>query len=443
MLLGMSMAWAQNLSVPVGDREGLPKTANKIERHGITWTFSQEHVVGSFANGDPWVLGPVEVIAIEPKTTVANGRAVHGSMINPDPTTEMQGYDAELYGPDTLQRYDPALNVAIGIGRQHPCSLRPMQSLISIESRKSSTDAPIVQRAAVLSCVGVLPAPDAFRPPYVKGDKSLRYRAADLDFSHFQSVAAVGDMPLIEALAERFEGLWLDHVPGWIVRYMHPAENMPDYGRDIGALVGSAALMLNVDLPDARKKKLLIGMVQVGIDNHAALRGGCRWQGIGGLGHGRKLPILIAGRVLNDDEMLAIGKDYQSKTAADGGKGGWFGEDSQTFYVRETSPGVWNWGHGKYSAEHDGLPEWGFSHMDNPERDESAWDDNPYRRCCTANAWLGQALAARMMGLRQHWNHDAFFDYVDRYQQVDHTDGWHRSWVGWHPSMWVLYRSNY
>lgn len=111
ILLGMSMAWAQNLLVPVGDREGLPKTAKKIERHGIAWTFAQEHVVGAFANGDPWVLGPVEVIAIHPKTTVAKGRAVHGSMINPDPSTEVQGYDAHLYGPDTLLR-DLARTVA-------------------------------------------------------------------------------------------------------------------------------------------------------------------------------------------------------------------------------------------------------------------------------------------------------------------------------------------
>jgi len=443
MVAAISTLVAQNLTVPMGDREGLPKTTNKVERHGITWTFAEPRVVGTFANGDPWVLGSVDIIAIHPQTKVQDGRAIHGSMIDPDPTSDVQGYDAELFGPDTLKRYDPALNVAIGISRQHPIALQSAQSLISTESRSRPRTAPNLQRAAVLTCVGSRPAPDAFRPPYIKGDKTLRFRVAHLDYSHLQAVKPVGQLPLIEAIAERFQGLWLDHVPGWVTRYMHPAENMPDYGRDIGALVGSAGILLNLDLPEARKERLLIGMVQVGIDNHAALRGGCRWYGLGGLGHGRKLPILIAGRVLNDEQMLAIGKDFVSKTKKEGGTGGWFGEDSQTFYVTETSPGVWNWGHGGYGPEHDGLPEWGFSHCNHPESDQSAWDANPYRRCCTANAWLGQALTARMMGLREYWNHDAFFDYVDRYQQVDHTDGWHRSWVGWHPSMWAAYRSNY
>ncbi|MGK0521614.1 MAG: hypothetical protein ACJAUC_004331 [Planctomycetota bacterium] len=442
-LLCLASLVAQQMRIPMGDPEGLPATASQIERHGITWTFADEHVVGRYANGDPWVLGPVEVIRIEPVTAATAGRTRHGSMINPDPSLPVQGYDSELYGPDTLKRYDPDLNVALGVSSVKPCKLAPQQSLVSVESRASSATAPTLQKAAVLTCVSTLPAPDSFRPPYVKGDKAMPYRAADLDFTTLQTLSPIGDLPLIEAIAERFDRLWLDHVPEWISRYMHPADNMPDYGRDIASLVGSAGLMLNLDYPELRKRRLLISLVQVGIDNHAALRGGCRWQGIGGHGHGRKLPILIAGRVLNDERMLNIGQEFESKTVKQGGKGAWFAEDGQTFYVTETSPGVWNWGHGNYTAEHDGLPEWGFSHSDNPERDDSRWDANPYRRCCTGNAWMGQALTARMMGLRGAWNHDPFFDYVDRYGQVVHEEGWHLSWVNWHPLLWAAYRSNY
>jgi hypothetical protein len=60
-----------------------------------------------------------------------------------------------------------------------------------------------------------------------------------------------------------------------------------------------------------------------------------------------------------------------------------------------------------YRREHDGLPEWGFSHFDHPEADNALWDADPYRRCCTANGWVGQALAVRMMGLQAAWNHPA------------------------------------
>lgn len=56
---------------------------------------------------------------------------------------------------------------------------------------------------------------------------------------------------------------------------------------------------------------------------------------------------------------------------------------------------------------------------------------------------MGQALAARMMGLRGAWHHDPVFDYVDRYSQVNHEAGWRLSWVNWHPVMWPEYRSNY
>ncbi|MGK0204508.1 MAG: hypothetical protein ACI9S9_003593 [Planctomycetota bacterium] len=112
---------AQHMCIPMGDPVGLPATARQIERHGVTWAFADEHVIGTYANADPWVLGPVEVIRIDPATAATDGRVRHGSMRNPDPSTEVQGYDSELYGPDTLERYDPSLNVARGVSRVKLC----------------------------------------------------------------------------------------------------------------------------------------------------------------------------------------------------------------------------------------------------------------------------------------------------------------------------------
>jgi len=42
-----------------------------------------------------------------------------------------------------------------------------------------------------------------------------------------------------------------------------------------------------------------------------------------------------------------------------------------------------------------------------------------YRRCCTSVAWVGQALAIRLLQAENYWNHDAFFDYVDRWMYED------------------------
>ncbi|MBM4062887.1 MAG: hypothetical protein FJ265_17600 [Planctomycetes bacterium] len=423
-----------------GDREGMPARATSLERHGIAWQFAEPHVVGCFANGDPWVVGPVRIVAIEPSCVEVEGRVLHGSMVDPDPASMLQGYDSCLFADEHRERYREELNAAWGISAERPLGLRPGQSLVSVRSRADRKAIPQLQGAAVLTVVATPPAPDAFRPPCVKGDKLMPHRAADLDFDVLRRLRPTLDAPPVESIAAGFERLWLDHFPNWPVRYAHPADNMPDYPREMAALVGSAGLLLNCDLPEQQKRTLLVRVVQLGIDLHGALRGGCRWPGSGGHGSGRKFPILLAGAVLHDGRMLAAGREFRSgRRSADEGDQ-YFAEDGQTFTVQETSPGVFNWGFGGYTVAHAGLPEWGFAHADQPSGDRAEWGVDPYRRCCTANGWVGQALAARAMGLQEAWAHPAFFDYMDRYMQVKHSDGWHRAWVPWHATMWDVHR---
>ncbi|MCA8953347.1 MAG: hypothetical protein KDE27_27795 [Planctomycetes bacterium] len=450
---GLALAFAIAAGLPAqeqpetgGDPEGLEQRAAVLSRHGITWHFDREYPFGTFANGDYWVLGPVQVVQIEPACIEVDGRVRHGSMIDPDPSQMLQGYDSHLFGDQKRERYRDELNVGRGVSTERPLALAAGSSLISVESGSDPNRTPTLDGAAVLTCLAEQPAPDAFRPPYVRGlaeDEALHYRAKDLDFEIFRRVKPTVDAPPIDVIASKFERFWLDHFPEWPVRYAHPRNNMPDYGRDIGALVGSGALALNFDVDADQKRTLLIRMTQIGLDLHAALRVGCHWRGLGGHGHGRKLPILLAGMALHDERMLAIGREFPSKLRAPGDGSHWFAEDGQTFYVRETSPGVWNWGAGGYTRDYDGLAEWGFDHASTTDGDNAVWDANPYRRCCTANGWVGQCLAARMLGLQETWKHPAWFDYMDRYMQVKHTDDWHRSWIGWHASMWDAYRANF
>jgi hypothetical protein len=442
-LLTLALAIAQ---VPTtGDPAGLPQVADRLERHGITWQFRGQHVVGTFLNGDPWVVGPVDVVAITPACVELDGRVRHGSMVDPDPATMRQGYDSAMFGDEQRERYDAQRNVAFGISAAKPLHLEPTSSLVSVQCRADPKQAPSLQTAAVLTVVATPPAPDAFRPPYVKGDKTIRHRGIHLDLHKLPRLLPPVDPPTIAAVLPNFERLWLDHFPEWPVRYSHPLDNMPDYGRDRAALVGTGALLLLLDHGLDEKRELAVRLVQIGIDLHGALRSGCRWQGVGGHGSGRKMPILLAGYLLADERMLAIGRDFVSQRR-EGGIGTFFAEDGQTFYVRETSPGVWNDGYGGYGREHDGLAEWGFSHTDQPKDDNAAWqgkDANSYRLCCTANGWVGQALTMRILGLREAWNHPAFFDYMDRYMQVQHAEAWHRSWVGWQASMWEAFRKDH
>lgn len=116
--------------------------------------------------------------------------------------------------------------------------------------------------------------------------------------------------------------------------------------------------------------------------------------------------------MLNDATMLSVRTQFPDP--------GSFGEIGQTFYVTQTSSGVFNGGLGGYSAMHEGMPEWGFNHEETPARDSVNWES--YRLCCTGVVWGALALSARMMSVSapsvssiQAWNHPAFFDYVDRF----------------------------
>ncbi|MCK5940476.1 MAG: hypothetical protein KAI24_00800, partial [Planctomycetes bacterium] len=415
------------------EREDRPGYLAGVDRHGISWTFARPARCGRYVNGDWWVLGPVEVVAIRPNSARDGERVRHGSMLNPSPTALVQGYDSAMFGSAASSRYDDDANVALDVSRTAPLRLPVGTSLVSTVSHPVTGQLPQLERCAVLTVVADAPAPDAFRPPYCGTDKRSRWTADALDMTCFARLDAVPGAPTIRELVARFEHTWLDHLPGFTGRYLHPRQNMPDYGRDIADLVGTAALALNLDVPADDKRKLLLAMVQVGIDVYGIVDNGGRFLADGGSGSGRKFPLMLAGTVLHDDRMLELARERRFA----------FGEDAQTFYVEETSPGVFNHGHGGYGPEDVGLPEWGNRHADDPSHDRKAWTADPYRRCCTANAWHGFVLAARVMGMREAWGHPPLFDYVDRYMQIEQRGHWMRGWSPFCERMWDRYRAEF
>jgi hypothetical protein len=419
-------------SVPEPVRDGVTRSA-AIERFGITWTFARPVECGQFVNGDWWVAGPCEIVAIHPQSRTDDGRTRHGSMVNPDPREHRQGYDSAMFGADSAGRFDPALNKALGISRDKRLRLEPGQSLVSTVSHAQPGQMPQLETCAVLTCLPSVPPPDAFRPPYSGRDKQCKWRLRDLDLSRLARLEAPPNAPLPSELLPRFERTWLDHIGGWTGRFLHPRENMPDYGRDIGDLVGTAGLVLQLDYPDTEKRPLALAMVQLGIDLHGIVASGGRFLADGGSGSGRKFPVLLAGTLLQDRELLATAR--QRKLA--------FAEDAQTFFVEQTSPGIWNGGHGDYGPDDTGLAEWGNQHADDPSLDRKSWTSDPFRRCCTANVWHGFVLATRIMGLRDAWGHPALFEYVDRYMQVEASGTWTRSWSPFPERMWDRYRAQF
>lgn len=441
-------------SLPGGGGNGggnPPVLASSITQWGITWQFAVPKSVGQFANGDWWVVGPVDVVSIAPGTQDVGGRQINGSMVNPTTIASGDhGYDSLLYHPYEAGRYKAYLNVALGVTASSPLVLAPGTSLISTISYlgpfpHSSGSFSQLQTAAVLTVLATEPPVGAFRPPYAGTDKTIHHFESDLDYTALADLAPTAGTPDLAATAARFQRVWLDHMSGWSSRYLHPIDNMPDYGRDFTSLFGTGCLLLQLNVPDSQKRDLLVRMVQIGIDFFRNVSIGGVWEGVGGQGSGRKFPILLAGKVLNDAAMLAIGQSHPSGYFGPNhpNNRSQFGEDCQTFYVQQTSPGVYNWGFGGYTASALNLPEWGNNHTTYPTNDNANWTADPYRRCCTANAWVGQTLAARIMGLRTEWNHPSYFDYMDRFMQTEAPGQWTRCWEPWQATMWDTYRSTF
>jgi hypothetical protein len=198
---------------------------------------------------------------------------------------------------------------------------------------------------------------------------------------------------------------------------------MPRYGRDHCARTGDALLALAADVDVGLKLGLAVALTQQGIDRFWDIANGWSSPGNGGQGSGRLVAVVFAGLLL-DDAFL----DYQTwcRTASPLPEAFMrdhrfiFGENGQTLF--RPGDGVAEWGHDAYSGQ------W-----------STEWFSNPYRLCCTANAWHAQALVMRAMGGTEAWAWPAFFAYQDRYvreMSTANVEAWTRSW---HPAHWDEY----
>jgi len=380
----------------------------RITQHGITWTFAAPVRVGRFVNGDYYVVGEATVVDIQPLPTSSNGR--HGSMLNIRPNIQRSGFDSRI----SSGRYDAGLRV------YPPIQLSPGNKLISSRSieganlpsvmRPNDNSGSPVASVSILTSVSSPLPPDAFRPSYAQGATEI-YFSRNLRRHLLPRMSAAKNVP---SLAE-FEGYlkrpWVDSV---FFNFDVPSEYMPSYGRENGYLISFVGLLLALDYPEAQKEPLLVYLCQYGIDLFGLVQQGhSGWPAHGGHGSGRKFPIVFAGLMLNNGEMKSVQAN--------------FGEDMQTIRVNETPPS------GTYTASWHGKPEtvvysghvgvngesvnpgWGpYEHLA-----PTSWKNTigeSYRRCCTSVSWVGEALAARLFPeMKAAWNHDQFFDYVDRW----------------------------
>ncbi len=435
------------------------EVTDQISQYGITWSFSERHESGQFANGDYWVVGPVNIVGIDPPsiervgTTTLGGfveggddprpRTMHGSMVNPvtPPKGELQnshGFDSEMYlwhpTAGRLQgktsKYIPSLNVALGVNESNPLVLPPNTSLVSVISHENG-GRPQLKTAAILTVLPALPpnrGATSFRPPYSGTEKPL-YSVTALRKDLLPQLALVEPLPEMDKLIAQFQRPWIDHFGhlGDGTQFTSPSENMPNYGREYSVAVGNAALMLMLNEQELvsrfqqNKDALLIRFVQLGIDLYHVTENGGYWWGVGGLNHGRKWPIIFAGLMLGNERMKSIGA--RSKEMPYWG----FAEDAQTKHLEasdialtqtpEWKPDARSGPPTAYSDADIGMPEWcvgGWA----PGLAGASTANRAARhlyRDINGMSYPGLVLPALLMGQKPTWNHDALFDYTDRY----------------------------
>jgi hypothetical protein len=404
-----------------------------VTQWGITWTFDKPAHVGQFINGDFYVVGPVTVVKIDPKPLYGNEiadseldhmdkekkveeRVRNGFMLNP-PSESKVSYDSGIrnyFTPSLIQK----LPVAMKAGDSLVSTISMPKGLI-LKSQlwygieRGVEDSSPVRTAAVLTCVAEPLAPDAFRPSFCDR-KAKIYYSRDLKREMLPSVAAPKDVPDVRIYVRFTERPW---VATCFFGFEEPVENMPQYGRDFSRVVGFDALLLCTDLKPEQKEPLLVDFVQVGIDHAGMVRGGHPgWEGFGGHGSGRKLPIVFAGLLLGDDEIANVNKSFPKLP---------FGEDEQTAYGD-----AWNGAKVVFTGHRAIDERTGIARTRTGPYEQKVpknWTggdktSESYRRCCTSAAWVSQALALHLLKAEAAWNHPAFFDYCDRWMFEDETE---------------------
>jgi hypothetical protein len=400
-----------------------PAERREVSQYGITWRFDRPVRSGQFITGDWWAIGPVTVVSISPApgpapevpeseykknkwgdTSLRNDTRMRNGSAVILQCSRSQGYDSRS------DPYDPSMSLAL------PYTLAVNRTLVSTVS---NTTLPVdnfvheimwpsekqcenvLKTAAVLTCLAKEPPADAFRPPYGGTDKPI-YRARDLKWDRLLSLDPAGPVPSWEEFARYFQRVWLDDMMSWTQQQVNPNENQPNYGREESRLVSIASLMVHLNVPRERKEKLVIGLVQRGLDLSGLAKVGGNWNEGGGHSSGRKWPILFASLLLDKPELRDL-----PATAV-------FQEDAQTYYGTGWFGQTVLW----QMIQHHGPRQ---PYEEKPPAQWEDWDQTSegYRVCCTSLSWIGTALSARLMQALPIWGHDAYFDYCDRWMRLD------------------------
>lgn len=162
-------------------------------------------------------------------------------------------------------------------------------------------DRDLLTDIALLTIVSESPPAGAFRPGQAATDKASNWTTADVDTAKLAALpnlaVPVGETApsyasVMAQLVKPWQYAVTDNTGG--ARAINAINNQPDYGQDIGWIVGNALLLLCTNTLTAdQKRDMTYALIQQGEDLRARVTGGNlgEWYGLGG---GNSWPLGIA-----------------------------------------------------------------------------------------------------------------------------------------------------
>lgn len=430
------------------------QAAKSLTYFKVTWTFSEDRPTGVFANGEPWVVGPVSLVSVTPNNNATWDEGYPGE---PGPNSGsmrvtipscLQGYCTKLKaipGWDQSKVYTRSLDLSRS--ENLPATLEAGEMLMTAIGQAEAGDVrSCINQICVLAVLAEIPPEGSFRPSlFSTKPRVVQHRKSDINYSILKNLAKVPASPSQGEIESKLPALpWFEFDYTWMQSSFGPANNFATngapltypssssvYGREIAWKWGSIALWLNTFNTQAVKEKTMIQSIQCGLDIASFVRHGGSFPSDGGHKVGRKFPMLLAGLALNDPEILAMAADMENPR---------FSEDQSTFFIQQSDVGrVVNGGlDAQYIQTDVDLPEWGIKHVGYPLADDRRWPESggPYYRDVTWPAMCGSVLAIELMEQQAAWNHPAIFAYNERYGNKRGIGS------GFEGQMWQRYKKN-
>lgn len=391
---------------------------------GVSIILAGTQTSGLYVSGQPYIVisGPTNLTAISnpPNQDYGACTADGGAMKNPIPMGT-QGFCSHYVGTDSgvyVHAYEASKNIQLSL----PYSVSPGDSITVSIMRDDlpSTKVP-VYKIVVFMFVSEAPPAGSFRPGFYGTDRSLAFNESDIQWDRIANYPRAGltTCPTQTYMEDevRFPPLpWHEWGADWTATKVRPQYNTANTNAENTAQFsaqrfGDAAMWINLDWTQAQKRKIVIRLIQNGIDMCSYHMAGGQMLASGSHQTGWKFPAFLAAVLLQDPDMLAITRNHHN-----------FVEGSLTTYRISLSDlsryYTLDGTNYPFLYEDVGTYWWGIQHYSQSDKDRQPTipTADPYQGIY--GLIVPSLLAVRMMQAESDWGWGIAFRYMPRHLSI-------------------------